>query len=124
MFLNTFSPTRSPNPEAGSWVVAPHQGRPFGTAQKRSWLPPLCCLELASQRTLSATPTSAASTPGAMQPDAARTLLGVTAAANEEQIKRAWREQALQWHPDKNGSGAPSALRLQHTPHALSLIHI
>ena len=41
MFLNTFSPTRSPNPEAGSWVVAPHQGRPFGTAQKRSWsLPP------------------------------------------------------------------------------------
>ena len=37
MFLNTFSPTRSPNPEAGSWVVAPHQGRPFGTAQKRSW---------------------------------------------------------------------------------------
>ena len=49
MFLNTFSPTRSPNPEAGSWVVAPHQGRPFGTAQKRSWFrPPIskfgyCC---------------------------------------------------------------------------------
>ena len=41
MFLNTFSPTRSPNPEAGSWVVAPHQGRPFGTAQKRSWFTPL-----------------------------------------------------------------------------------
>ena len=40
MFLNTFSPTRSPNPEAGSWVVAPHQGRPFGTAQKRSWFSP------------------------------------------------------------------------------------
>ena len=40
MFLNTFSPTRSPNPEAGSWVVAPHQGRPFGTAQKRAWLLP------------------------------------------------------------------------------------
>ena len=48
MFLNTFSPTRSPNPEAGSWVVAPHQGRPFGTARKRSWsypLPPQTPLE-------------------------------------------------------------------------------
>ena len=44
-----------------------------------------------------------------MQPDAARTLLGVTASANEEQIKRAWRELALRWHPDKNGSGAPAA---------------
>ena len=39
-----------------------------------------------------------------MQPDTARALLGVTAAANEEQIKRAWRELALQWHPDKNSS--------------------
>ena len=44
-----------------------------------------------------------------MQPDAARTLLGVTASASEEQIKRAWRELALRWHPDKNGSGAPAA---------------
>ena len=44
-----------------------------------------------------------------MQPDAARTLLGVTVSANEEQIKRAWRELALRWHPDKNGSGAPAA---------------
>jgi curved DNA-binding protein CbpA len=45
-----------------------------------------------------------------MHPDAARTLLGVTLLANEEQIKRAWRELALQWHPDKNSSGAPAAL--------------
>ena len=40
MFLNTFSPTRSPNPEAGSWVVAPHQGRPFGTAKNDPVQPP------------------------------------------------------------------------------------
>ena len=54
-----------------------------------------------------------------MQPDAARTLLGVTVSASEEQIKRAWRELALRWHPDKNGSGAPAACSLQHTapPH-------
>ena len=39
-----------------------------------------------------------------MQPDAARALLGVTTTANEEQIKRAWRELALQWHPDKNSN--------------------
>ena len=36
-------------------------------------------------------------------------LLGVSRSANDEEIKKAYRKLALQWHPDKNASNREEA---------------
>jgi len=37
------------------------------------------------------------------------TVLGLQAGATENEIKKAWRKQAMRWHPDRNGGNAECA---------------
>ena len=48
----------------------------------------------------------------------ARTVLGVTADASQDEIRRAWRRLALQSHPDKHPGDAGAAARFREATDA------
>ena len=46
-------------------------------------------------------------------------LLGVTQGAGREELRRAWRRLALQWHPDRAGDGAAATFRKIQSAYAV-----
>jgi len=53
------------------------------------------------------------SEPESMSPEEASELLNVSAGASQEEIKRAFRELAPKYHPDKNSTGQEMFIKLR-----------
>jgi molecular chaperone DnaJ len=46
-------------------------------------------------------------------------LLGIHPGASRAELRRAWRQLALQWHPDRAGDGAAATFRKIQSAYAV-----